>query len=103
MLTGTRLYPGEARARFREDEWTRCPDVAVRDPWLVDLVELWNYSQDGRGLRDIEPHPSASVFSGFAVLQHEIRDREAAAAERAAAARKAEAAAPAPSRRRGGG
>lgn len=101
MLTGTRLYPGEARARFREDEWTRCPDVAVRDAWLVDLVELWNYAQDGRGLRDIEPEPSAAVFTGFSVLQQELRDREAAAAERAEAARKAAAATP-PSRRRGG-
>jgi len=77
------------RERFRLETWHRCPDAALRDPWLDDLVGLWNYSREGQ-LRDIEPHPSAAVFSGFAVLASELRDREAAQAKRAESAREVE-------------
>jgi hypothetical protein len=90
------------RERFRLEEWHRCPDAALRDAWLDDLVALWNYTREGQ-LRDIEPHPSAAVFSGFAVLTSELRDREAALAKRAEAAREAErASAKTRPRRRGG-
>jgi len=70
------MYRGEPRQRLRNDEHFQCPAVAAQSGFAADVLEAWNWSQDGRSLRDVEPNPSAAMVEGLLLLAGEIDDRE---------------------------
>ena len=72
MLTGGRLYPGEA-GRLADDVHYRCPAVALHEVWCAEVRSVWSYIADGRSLLDVEPAPSAALIEAITLVGDELR------------------------------
>ncbi len=56
-----------------------CPEPGARQAWVGDMIDAFNWQQNGASVRDIEPNPSPALIDG---VLHIARERDALSARR---------------------